>query len=343
MTEERITLKYKEQKLVWNRWVKYEDYDLMTDRAYISAGNEKNWLEQGLGVFFTPDFYVMIYNYDLVSVSLYIKYGPEPVMRWSCSGAPLWKCSEDISGMFPTEAECKSACKGAPGCIPDMKCETPLNGYESDGCGLRRANTKCDPVVSVPLSLSASPTTIKVGDLITVSGKYKPGARVIIYEDVLLGKVFAETVCNSAGVYNLMIYLDKPIGTYKIRARSDALILPDLSNIVTINIMAAEVPCVPAWRCKEPKDGYESDGCGNTAYNSLCLPEDPSMPCASGNTRTVQCPGDAKKTYTEKCIAGKWTPVDKNKKCGIDTTIYLILAVLVILAIILVIKKMRGR
>lgn len=33
-------------------------------------------------------------------------------------------------------------------CIPDWQCETPLNGYEFDGCGNRRTNTICNPPTS---------------------------------------------------------------------------------------------------------------------------------------------------------------------------------------------------
>jgi len=345
MTEERITLKFKESKLVWNRYVKYEDYDLMGNRVYVTAGNEANWLEYALGVQFTPDFYVMITNFDMISVSLYIKYADvAPVMRWSCSGAPLWKCSEDINGMFPDEASCKSACRGAPDCIPNMKCEEPRNGYENDGCGLRRANTKCDPIVSVPLQITAKPTTIKVGELIEISGKYRSNVQVEIYEDVLFGKTLATPTCNSAGEFKTNIYLNKPIGTYKIRAKYCALLACDYSNIITIWVIKADTPCVPIWRCKEPKDGYESDGCGNTAYNSLCLPEDPILPCADGNTRIVQCPNDPSKTYTEKCVAGKWVPVDRNKICGTDDNMYYILTLVVIIIVIMLLyTKLKRR
>ena len=341
MPEERITLGFKEQKLVWNRWVKYEDYNLMDSEAYITAGNEFAWMSYLEEKYFTPDFFIMMTSFDLTSISLLIRYGTDAPKRWSCSGAPLWKCSEDVNGMFPDEASCKSACKGDPVCIPDMKCETPLNGHESDGCGLRRANTKCDPVVSVPLSLKTDKTTIKVGDLLTVSGTYRSGAKVIIYEDVLFGKVFVTVTCNSAGNYSAVVYLKKPIGIYNIRAKSDALILPDLSSIVKITVIAGDVPCISKWRCKEPKDGSETDGCGNTAYNSLCLPEDPKLPCADGNTRIVQCPNNSSKTYAEKCVLGKWTPIDKSTKCDISDNVlyYILLAVVVILVIMVLTRK----
>lgn len=31
-------------------------------------------------------------------------------------------------------------------CIPDWKCESPLNGFEFDGCGNRQLNSNCNPV-----------------------------------------------------------------------------------------------------------------------------------------------------------------------------------------------------
>ncbi len=35
-------------------------------------------------------------------------------------------------------------CKGST-CTPNWKCDMPLNGYESDGCGIIRLNTNCNP------------------------------------------------------------------------------------------------------------------------------------------------------------------------------------------------------
>ena len=272
MPEERITLKFRERgRIVWNREVVYQDYDLMGSRAYILAGNENGWLGYLEEKYFTPDFYIMVTSFDLVSVNLLIRYGAEAPKKWSCSGAPLYRCSEDINGIFPTQADCLSACKGAP-CSPVWTCETPANGYESDGCGLRRANTRCDPLVSGPLSLSADKTTIKVGDLITFSGKYKSFAKVIIYEDSLLRPKITETTCNSAGNYMVVAYLNRPAGTYRIQAKSDALIFPDLSNIITITVTAAIPVCVPKWVCEQPLNGYETDGCGNRGWNSACIP-----------------------------------------------------------------------
>lgn len=37
------------------------------------------------------------------------------------------------------------------GCVPIWQCEKPLNGYESDGCGTRRTNSTCNPVVKPPV------------------------------------------------------------------------------------------------------------------------------------------------------------------------------------------------
>lgn len=74
-TEERITLKLKEKRLVWNREVMYADYKLMEDKALIIAGNESYWMGYLQSEYFTQDFYVMVTAYDMISVSLYIKYG----------------------------------------------------------------------------------------------------------------------------------------------------------------------------------------------------------------------------------------------------------------------------
>jgi len=137
---------------------------------------------------------------------------------------------------------------------------------------MRRANARCDPIVSVPLSLTSDKTTIKVGDLITVSGKYRTNAGVIIYEDVLLGKEYATVYCNSAGDYNAVIYLNKPAGIYNIRAKSAALLSFDKSNIVTITVTAAEPICVSKWVCEQPLNGYETDGCGKRGWNTACVP-----------------------------------------------------------------------
>lgn len=39
------------------------------------------------------------------------------------------------------------SCAAPSGCISDWKCESPLNGNESDGCGNRRVNPDCDPPI----------------------------------------------------------------------------------------------------------------------------------------------------------------------------------------------------
>jgi len=119
MTEERVTLRLYESKLIWNRYVKYADYDLMGSRVLIIAGNEQHWMKYSQVIQFTPDFSVMVTSNNLLtSVSLLIIYNA-PAMRWSCSGSPMWVCSESINGMFATQLECQTACRAPPGdCQP---------------------------------------------------------------------------------------------------------------------------------------------------------------------------------------------------------------------------------
>lgn len=41
-----------------------------------------------------------------------------------------------------------------PSCVPNWQCEQPSNGYESDGCGNRRANSACCSTPSTSFVLS---------------------------------------------------------------------------------------------------------------------------------------------------------------------------------------------
>jgi len=56
-----------------------------------------------------------------------------------------------------------------PICVPSWRCEWPLNGYESDGCGNRRLNSACSPVEPpiVPPSNSTGLLLIGIG-LLTI-------------------------------------------------------------------------------------------------------------------------------------------------------------------------------
>lgn len=169
MTEERIKLKLYESKLVWNRYVKYENYDLYNSKVLISAGNESYWMSYTEQINFTSDFWVMVSSDNLLyEVSLLIRYGTEAQMKWACSGAPAWVCSQSTSGTFSTQESCELACEGTP-CVPKWKCEVPANGYENDGCGLRRANVRCDPPAGTKWKCSGSPDYKCVQD---ASGTY---------------------------------------------------------------------------------------------------------------------------------------------------------------------------
>ncbi len=128
MPEERITLKFKEKKVVWNREVLYQDYDIANSRAFIIAGNESSWLRRLEDKYFTPDFYVMLAFFDLTSVTLYIKYGQDAPMKWKCSGSPLFGCFQALDGIYNTQEECKAACRTPPPPAPTDKFFTCMNG-----------------------------------------------------------------------------------------------------------------------------------------------------------------------------------------------------------------------
>ncbi len=55
----------------------------------------------------------------------------------------LWAAIENHQMYFITYVALES-------CVPNWQCETPLNGYENDGCGNRRLNTACNPICDLP-------------------------------------------------------------------------------------------------------------------------------------------------------------------------------------------------
>ena len=66
-----------------------------------------------------------------------------------CTGTtcvPYWQCETPLNGYESDGCENRRlniSCN--PVCIPNWVCESPRNGYESDGCGNRRLNTACNP------------------------------------------------------------------------------------------------------------------------------------------------------------------------------------------------------
>lgn len=78
--------------------------------------------------------------------------------NWQCE-TPLNGYEADGCGHRRTNVNCNVAC------VPVWACETPLNGYESDGCGNRRSNTNCNPLVQKwKCSNAATNTCIQASD-----------------------------------------------------------------------------------------------------------------------------------------------------------------------------------
>lgn len=63
-----------------------------------------------------------------------------------------------------------------PPCVPKWQCEVPLNGYESDGCGNRQLNSRCNPVTTGSLDIRSIPPEA----LVYVDGLYKGITNVLI-------------------------------------------------------------------------------------------------------------------------------------------------------------------
>lgn len=62
---------------------------------------------------------------------------------YSCT--PNWVCETPLNGYEKDgcgNRRLNSACNA---CVPNWQCELPLNGYEADGCGNRRLNSACNP------------------------------------------------------------------------------------------------------------------------------------------------------------------------------------------------------
>lgn len=84
------------------------------------------------------------------------------------------KTANDNTDMTLTDAQWIAANDGSPAgeaqycftCTPNWKCETPLNGYKSDGCGNRILDPTCNPITTGSINFTSSPS----GANITLDG-----------------------------------------------------------------------------------------------------------------------------------------------------------------------------
>ena len=134
-----------------------------------------------------------------------------------------------------------------PPCTPVWVCESPLNGYEADGCGNRRANPACNP---------------PQGNISFVSTP--PGAGIFI-DGTDQGVKTPTTAMNvTAGDHTYVL---------KLAGYNDYSGTVSVVTGQTATVSAALIPtCVPAWKCEIPLKGYETDGCGNRRANPACNP-----------------------------------------------------------------------
>jgi len=133
-------------------------------------------------------------------------------------------------------------------CTPVWKCEIPLTGLETDGCGNTRPNPACIPPQVGSISFVSTPA----GADIFIDGAYQG----------------VKTPNTAANV---------PVGThsYTLRLAGYNDVTGTVSVILnqTAAVTATLTPgCVPAWKCDFPLNGNESDGCGHTRANPACVP-----------------------------------------------------------------------
>jgi hypothetical protein len=107
-----------------------------------------------------------------------------------------------------------------PVCVPDWQCEQPLNGYEKDGCGNRRASSLCDPSVSGVISFETTPA----------------GARIFI-DGVDTGRKTPFIITIMAGEHTL---------TLKLSGYSDALGTITINTGETWRVLAILTPAAVA-------------------------------------------------------------------------------------------------
>jgi len=93
-----------------------------------------------------------------------------PTLTPSC--VPAWACELPLNGYEKDGCGNRRANSVCNPCVPNWACELPLNGYEKDGCGNRRQNTACNPppvkgmlnVVSVPPGAEVSLNNVVMGN-----------------------------------------------------------------------------------------------------------------------------------------------------------------------------------
>jgi len=112
-------------------------------------------------------------------------------------------------------------------------------------------------------------TEINIGTSVMFTGQWLPLEEIKIHavSDVYGISPTATTKTDSSGNFKVSGTPGIIPGTYQYEARSGLY----KSNPVTIKLLA-ESGCSKNWKCEEPFNGYEFDGCGHRQLNTNCTP-----------------------------------------------------------------------
>lgn len=76
---------------------------------------------------------------------------------------PSWQCETPPNGYESDGCGNRRLNEACNPCVPNWQCETPPNGYESDGCGNRRLNSTCNPPVEAGVDTTGMLFLIGIG------------------------------------------------------------------------------------------------------------------------------------------------------------------------------------
>jgi len=314
MTEETITLNFHESKLVWNRSVRYDDYESAGgDLVLITAGNESNWIEPALGVWFTDDFYIMLVENKLTSVKLYIKYGAVPdyglqILYGGEGNANIFVNNNLVQHGDMVNANVALTIKAVPSADTEfvkwiLEYDSGVKVNITGNPHLITANTpdiksftgvfKLKDVPSLIIT-NVSATLISAGNIKikwtqNIPGRIditRNGEHVFAWDEKTAGNKDWDSSGNVSGTYIFCV------------------------NGVCVTFI---LDCVSTqWLCEEPLNGYEFDGCGHRREADRCDPAIEGLKLSVNNaTKTVSVNLNTDVIFEVKGTSGK-TVVIKN-------------------------------
>lgn len=192
------------------------------------------------------------------------------VLKWKCSGAPLYQCSQEIDGTYTTQDECLNTCYAPPS---DLRLETlnvtdnvkvsqkfqvvaTIKNY-SQTAGTKNFDILSDGYLIYTINASVSGNTTQTYTTEILATGVTPlnvGFHIISIDTLYKPLVIVELKwkCSGLPLYICTQALD---GTYNTQEEC---------------LSACIIPCTPDWKCEQPLNGYETDGCGNRRLNPSC-------------------------------------------------------------------------